>query len=401
MIDRAEGSVTQADGAPGRNGGSLSSVVPVLRWSVILYLAFLPIYYILPSDNSIRDIIYLFPLLIVAECLRREGVKIRRAGVVWILAYAGFGIIMLTQLNFAEIALKEYVFILLSISPFVLKFAVSRRFAKYLVVVGLVNVVIILTSTDATGLDLSVGSSSGRAESSFGLIVPIVFFALYIQKRWMWSLVAIVICFLMFKRVAIIAMILAVGFDLVLIGQARNAFKQMLKPIAGVALLAFTMLVSLNSVVFYETASIFLLDSFDLRISPNALSSGRYYTVAVFTHRVLDDVSWVQIVFGHGPGASSYYLSNMTALGEGQFSLLHNDWLRIFTDYGLIGISVVSVAFYKAVMSKRFIAMVGVYTMVIFMSDNVATYLIFWLAVALLFAGTLDRVHGRIEGKRA
>lgn len=401
MIDRAEGSVTQAGGAPGRNGGSLSSVVPVLRWSVILYLAFLPIYYILPSDNSIRDIIYLFPLLIVAECLRREGVKIRRAGVVWILAYAGFGIIMLTQLNFAEIALKEYVFILLSISPFVLKFAVSRRFAKYLVVVGLVNVVIILTSTDATGLDLSVGSSSGRAESSFGLIVPIVFFALYIQKRWMWSLVAIVICFLMFKRVAIIAMILAVGFDLVLIGQARNAFKQMLKPIAGVTLLAFTMLVSLNSVVFYETASIFLLDSFDLRISPNALSSGRYYTVAVFTHRVLDDVSWVQIVFGHGPGASSYYLSNMTALGEGQFSLLHNDWLRIFTDYGLIGISVVSVAFYKAVMSKRFIAMVGVYTMVIFMSDNVATYLIFWLAVALLFAGTLDRVHGRIEGKRA
>ena len=401
MIDRAEGSVTQAGGAPGRNGGSLSSVVPVLRWSVILYLAFLPIYYILPSDNSIRDIIYLFPLLIVAECLRREGVKIRRAGVVWILAYAGFGIIMLTQLNFAEIALKEYVFILLSISPFVLKFAVSRRFAKYLVVVGLVNVVIILTSTDATGLDLSVGSSSGRAESSFGLIVPIVFFALYIQKRWMWSLVAIVICFLMFKRVAIIAMILAVGFDLVLIGQARNAFKQMLKPIAGVTLLAFTMLVSLNSVVFYETASIFLLDSFDLRISPNALSSGRYYTVAVFTHRVLDDVSWVQIVFGHGPGASSYYLSNMTALGEGQFSLLHNDWLRIFTDYGLIGISVVSVAFYKAVMSKRFIAMVGVYTMVIFMSDNVATYLIFWLAVVLLFAGTLDRVHGRIEGKRA
>ncbi|MDG1418794.1 MAG: hypothetical protein P8P99_13420 [Maricaulis sp.] len=401
MIDRAESSVTQAGGAPGRNGGSLSSVVPVLRWSVILYLAFLPIYYILPSDNSIRDIIYLFPLLIVAECLRREGVKIRRAGVVWILAYAGFGIIMLTQLNFAEIALKEYVFILLSISPFVLKFAVSRRFAKYLVVVGLVNVVIILTSTDATGLDLSVGSSSGRAESSFGLIVPIVFFALYIQKRWMWSLVAIVICFLMFKRVAIIAMILAVGFDLVLIGQARNAFKQMLKPIAGVTLLAFTMLVSLNSVVFYETASIFLLDSFDLRISPNALSSGRYYTVAVFTHRVLDDVSWVQIVFGHGPGASSYYLSNMTALGEGQFSLLHNDWLRIFTDYGLIGISVVSVAFYKAVMSKRFIAMVGVYTMVIFMSDNVATYLIFWLAVALLFAGTLDRVHGRIEGKRA
>ena len=401
MIDRAEDSVTQAGGAPGRNGGSLSSVVPVLRWSVILYLAFLPIYYILPSDNSIRDIIYLFPLLIVAECLRREGVKIRRAGVVWILAYAGFGIIMLTQLNFAEIALKEYVFILLSISPFVLKFAVSRRFAKYLVVVGLVNVVIILTSTDATGLDLSVGSSSGRAESSFGLIVPIVFFALYIQKRWMWSLVAIVICFLMFKRVAIIAMILAVGFDLVLIGQARNAFKQMLKPIAGVTLLAFTMLVSLNSVVFYETASIFLLDSFDLRISPNALSSGRYYTVAVFTHRVLDDVSWVQIVFGHGPGASSYYLSNMTALGEGQFSLLHNDWLRIFTDYGLIGISVVSVAFYKAVMSKRFIAMVGVYTMVIFMSDNVATYLIFWLAVALLFAGTLDRVHGRIEGKRA
>ncbi|MDG2045268.1 MAG: hypothetical protein P8J78_11725, partial [Maricaulis sp.] len=349
MIDRAEDSVTQAGGAPGRNGGSLSSVVPVLRWSVILYLAFLPIYYILPSDNSIRDIIYLFPLLIVAECLRREGVKIRRAGVVWILAYAGFGIIMLTQLNFAEIALKEYVFILLSISPFVLKFAVSRRFAKYLVVVGLVNVVIILTSTDATGLDLSVGSSSGRAESSFGLIVPIVFFALYIQKRWMWSLVAIVICFLMFKRVAIIAMILAVGFDLVLIGQARNAFKQMLKPIAGVTLLAFTMLVSLNSVVFYETASIFLLDSFDLRISPNALSSGRYYTVAVFTHRVLDDVSWVQIVFGHGPGASSYYLSNMTALGEGQFSLLHNDWLRIFTDYGLIGISVVSVAFYKAV----------------------------------------------------
>ena len=401
MIDRAESSVTQAGGAPGRNGGSLSSVVPVLRWSVMLYLAFLPIYYILPSDNSIRDIIYLFPLLIVAECLRREGVKIRRAGVVWILAYAGFGIIMLTQLNFAEIALKEYVFILLSISPFVLKFAVSRRFAKYLVVVGLVNVVIILTSTDATGLDLSVGSSSGRAESSFGLIVPIVFFALYIQKRWMWSLVAIVICFLMFKRVAIIAMILAVGFDLVLIGQARNAFKQMLKPIAGVTLLAFTMLVSLNSVVFYETASIFLLDSFDLRISPNALSSGRYYTVAVFTHRVLDDVSWVQIVFGHGPGASSYYLSNMTALGEGQFSLLHNDWLRIFTDYGLIGISVVSVAFYKAVMSKRFIAMVGVYTMVIFMSDNVATYLIFWLAVALLFAGTLDRVHGRIEGKRA
>jgi hypothetical protein len=52
-------------------------------------------------------------------------------------------------------------------------------------------------------------------------------------------------------------------------------------------------------------------------------------------------------------------------------------------------------------MSKRFIAMVGVYTMVIFMSDNVATYLIFWLAVALLFAGTLDRVHGRIEGKGA
>jgi hypothetical protein len=94
--------------------------------------------------------------------------------------------------------------------------------------------------------------------------------------------------------------------------------------------------------------------------------------------------SWSGFLFGHGMGAHHQFLQEaLWSKGKIQ-NLLHNDWMRIVYDYGLLGIAAACLIFIKVSQAGRVPFAIAGYTAVLFLTGNAFQYVFYWAVVSLL-----------------
>jgi hypothetical protein len=163
------------------------------------------------------------------------------------------------------------------------------------------------------------------------------------------------------------------------------------------SVLVFTIIVGLNSILVFDFASSLLGQWFGVFISPNALSAGRYFAISVFSEELALNQSVGALIFGNGPGFSTYFLqvADVAALSDKHFPLLHNDILRAFSDYGIIGLLAISILSMRLLLGGRLSSFFGVYTLILLLTDNAMTYFFYWLVLVSLLK--LESAHCRRE----
>ncbi|WP_145996767.1 hypothetical protein [Monaibacterium marinum] len=283
------------------------------------------------------------------------------------------------------IAIKEFIFISASLLMFTIHFKTHKITAILLVIST--GIVALPGLSSLAALDTSAVFRSGSivSESSFGLVAPLVGILFYTQRRYALFAVTLLISLLLFKRIAIGAVIVVILFDMAFHMGGRNLIaKSGIYRLCTGLLLGGALVFCLNSVVAYEMVSIILQKYLDVFVPPNEISSGRYFATLYFSDTISQQSSIITFLMGHGPGKSTFTLATLPELAETNFPLLHNDFLRISVDYGAVGVLLVVYALWRSLQGGRLVALTALYTVFMFMTDNVATYLLYWLALAFV-----------------
>jgi hypothetical protein len=101
------------------------------------------------------------------------------------------------------------------------------------------------------------------------------------------------------------------------------------------------------------------------------LFSGRGTLVATVRESAYGQAGWLSILFGHGPGFASKLAVEL--LSE-ELKHIHNDYIRIFLDYGLAGAAFWLIVLTKLASLSRVSFCLVMYQMIVFATDNTFVY---------------------------
>ena len=362
----------------GRSTKDNSNQRSTLTISSLVFAAFIPLYFNIGEGSAVRLFLYVVPMMFMFESLLISGLRLKKTLALLLLVFALLYFTRAVTGSFTEF--KEFTFILLSLFVAALPFRIPDKFIVAVLMAGAASVLITALTSNTGELGSLIMSSQGFAESSLGLIIPLVTILFFMQKRWFLFLAGIVITFLMFKRIALGAMIVVLLFDYLSLFTKHVVLARALKW----GLFVFALFISLNSVMIFDWLSDQVSRQLNFTVSANALSSGRYNATTIFLQKIDQDRTWFNWIFGFGSGYSTSLLETSLELDGKNFLLLHNDFLRILVDYGVLGLGVVVIGYLKALNGSRVVSAFAVYSVFIFVTDNVATYLIYWIVLILL-----------------
>ncbi|MGB0958888.1 MAG: hypothetical protein ACPGVK_01455 [Halocynthiibacter sp.] len=342
-------------------------------WVAPVFLAvLLPAYFFLPAGHIVRNGVYLLPLFVWIEFAVRGGRLLYGTVAFVSLAYIGGYCGYLLGGSF--LVFKEFLFLVL-VCAVMLPVFVTPKWSS-LIFLGAAVVSVLLEAVFKSNGPVSIGMS----ETPFGLIVPFLAVVFYSKRRYGLAVLTFVLALFMLKRVALGAAFAVLSYDVL-----RHVFYQQkwVLSLLHAGLLGGIVFLGLHSLWVYEWIAAWMNVIFDQPMSANSLTSGRYFATDAFLHARPDPSFW-QSMFGMGPGASADILQSIQDLDGKRFKLLHNDILRLWVDYGWFGLGVVLLGGWHAMMQGRLLAFAVLYVGILFLTDNVLTYVVFWLALVFL-----------------
>lgn len=348
-----------------------------IAFTPILFSTIMACYVLLPPGHPARWTIYVTPLVLTLELTSRGRLRANLTTILLIISYIVYSTIpAFFHVDFGYYW-KDTVFITLSMSVFMFTYKTGETAIYAIISASILSVLLLYLKTDAPLLAVSLGQSRAAAESSLGLALPLVALLLHVQKKHVLMWLTIGICFLMYKRIAILSLLLVVGLDFFLVSIVRC--KESIQYTISCAALAILSLIGLNFGAVIRWIADWLSFFMDFHLSVNQFSAGRYFVDQVFRSDVLDKNSLFNWMFGNGAGSSTAYLDKIGYLTNFNFPLLHNDWLRILSEYGFLGLFSIILLFTLMMRKGRLYRLIIVYTAFCFLTDNVATYLFYWI----------------------
>lgn len=361
---------------------------PILSTSLAAILAFYVVYFGFSDQNPLRPLIYILPIFLAFELLIRRQLRFYPLNfVTFFLFVSVWGTASVAN---PAVESKEAVFVALSLLVASLVYRTPQWFAPYVIVVGIATVVLKVALNGASLSQFAVGLSSSHTgtETSLGLIVPLATMAVFVRQRWLWTVLGLAVTFLMFKRIAFVAVLIVVVFDFIQYQLFRySRVGRYFVPVMRLALVAIAVAMGLFPKEIYEFISQAAFSMTGVFISPDAISSGRYNAMSVFLEYLGDVRTSSSIIFGHGAGFSTGFLGVNTYFSDKHFPLLHNDILRLYADFGLIGLSIGTFLLARFSLGTRLQAAFASYTTLLFVTDNVMTYFVYWLVFITLWRG--------------
>ncbi len=349
-----------------------------IAFTPALLALYLPVYFLLDEGATARQLLYLFPAFLIIEVIATKKVGLNLSHLLYFALFLSFWGVRAAVTG--EFQPKEALFIGLSLLVFVLRFQVSKIFPLLLLSGAATYVSVSLATSSAPFFGQSLASSRTAAETSFGLIVPLLSLYFFHNKRSLLFVFSTLLVILMFKRISFLGLALALLVHFV----AQQPGGKHLSVIASTTIVLIALGVALNSVPVYTSlsdASIWWTGNY---IGPDELSSGRYNAILHFDYIRLQNFAIFPGLFGAGAGYSTDLIGEISRQQMKNFPLLHNDFLRIAVDYGYVGLALIVVALLKSLTYDGLARAFGVFTATVFVSDNVATYLSYWLCVAFL-----------------
>lgn len=358
----------------------------LLQTSLAFILGFYIIYFGFSDSNPLRQVIYSLPILMAFEMFIRRKLLLNIKALYLFLAYVSLW--GSTSILIGGEGVKEVAFAANSLLVASLFFVTPLWFAPYLILIGLLTIIlrVVLDSASFGAVVSIIGSAKVGTETSLGLIVPLAVIVTFARGRMMWTLLGLLVTALMFKRIAIVAVVLVLLLDFLQFTVFRNSrFGRGVVMATRLGLLIAALLMGLLPRQFYELLSEYAFMITGNYFSPDNLSSGRYNAMSIFIDNLRSTSTDINWIFGHGGGFSTSFLNASNYFLGKNYPLLHNDILRLFSDYGLIGLGLGIALFVKMIFGNRIQTAFSTYTILLFVTDNVMTYFVYWLVfIALL-----------------
>lgn len=335
--------------------------------------------------STLRYVMYLAPLILLAAPLISEGVSVQRNALTLLLLYLILGGIgWLLSPGISEHFLRDYIIIAGVLVCYAIAPHVREGHIRLIFYVSLVLFAFRYALTDHGGFSLqflrsaSLSQSFDSNEGLIGAIYVIYFFAIGARRD---TILALLMTFLGGKRIGLAAMMAGV---LIIWFLLRSPALNRPRARFVLLLLAFATIntVSVYLVPIVETA----FRVAHITVPIEEFFAGRHM-ISTAIYEQMSARPMLMALFGSGAGSADTLTLEVTG---GRTPLTHNDWLKIMFDYGSVG-SVVFTAGLAAIFSTSALAMgLGLATAVLMMTDNVMIYLFYQVPMALMIAFALS-----------
>jgi len=236
----------------------------------------------------------------------------------------------------------------------------SRHF-HYFVWVQCISfaVLSVIRNGSPTSLNLIEGYSPWE-HHTLGFVLPVCFLYAYFEKSIPLMALSGLLSVLAMKRIAIIALIAVLILSVLPLSKKPRV---LICLVIGVLMF----LVSHYLDLLIEVVQVLWPESKDFR----DLFSGRGPLVATVREKAYSETGMAAVIFGNGPG----YASKLAVeLLSADLKHIHNDYIRIFLDYGIFGsIFWLSVLARLAAISKLTFCL-ALYQLIVFTTDNTFVY---------------------------
>jgi hypothetical protein len=345
--------------------------------------------YCFGSNDYIRQaryLVYVIPLVLLASPLLERVPRLNTPAIVLFIAYVLFGCVSyLVGRTDTAIFINDFVIIALILLCFVPKLTVEPRHIRTVFILSAVYFFAAYFLTENREIRLlqmlegGTGSAlhGGYDSDAGGLIPPLYVVFFHSVGARLEFLVAMAMCLVGGKRIAIIAALIGIVF-LVLLQRVSAFDKSRNRAIALCLTLAIVNLVGANLPL--------IVDHVYAELRPDAhvehIMLGRYH-IGQEIMRSLGNRSWSETLAGAGPGSANELAGLLT---DGVLGQPHNDWLKILFDYGILGSAAITILMAMMFSSSKTAAAVGLSSAIIMLTDNVIMYLFYQFPIVLMIA---------------
>ncbi len=326
--------------------------------------------------------VYSLPFLIPAiyMVVERGRLPLYRSGLICLLLYVGFALGSL--LHNGPTGFFTYRDLLI-IGGYLFLFTVYVRFPPLVADMAMATLGVglaIAAAKHGVRLSIDFSKSVGLIESTLAFPLGIVFLYYFHERKWVRSLIAVLLLFVAFKRIALFAVVIAVFLDVAfrLVG-ARGINK--------FAALGFVIVFSLMALLSEQIFAFYAEEVATSRMSANEVSLGRWQHATLLWDHIASH-GWSHTVMGFGPGAADDLVNS----NDDSFDNPHNDWLKLFFDYGIIGFISAHAILFILFSRNSLGLMIYIYTAILMMTDNVLIYIFYFVYIFLIIRiGLKDR----------
>lgn len=206
-----------------------------------------------------------------------------------------------------------------------------------------------------------------------------LFLLYFVQRRQLkWIILCLVLILLSGKRVVLLAAIPALLLHATILVRGGSLHRIFSCIFIAVAL-------SASAVFLFELVD-WCIKIFDLQFSAHFFLMGRSQVILILREQIFDNSSILQFFFGHGPGMADYFLGSnfLVSWSNGFTANPHNDFLKLFYDYGLLGKAAFLVGASFMFCRTSHGALVWTYTLFVFLVDNPLIFFVYLFNLALV-----------------
>lgn len=345
----------------------------LIGWSSAAVTVAVLVVWTAADGEQAKYILYTLPfaLFLLHVLLRDFSLQIHRQGCIALGAYSLVALLsLLHNRSLGPYGIRDLAIIWSYLLIFTLHSSIPRGTVA-LAAVGLSACLAIEAARDGFHLSINLLTSEGIVES--GLAFPLGIIVLYYlhEKRWLAAAIVFVLFFAASKRIAFVGALAALAFDPILhtLGLHRHA-----RWIAA-ALVAAGSIVGLFTMQIFEWGADFIQRD---GTSASDISLGRFDFARVLWEAI-NEGSLGDLLFGFGPGAA-----DATVVAAGFVENPHNDWLKVFFDYGIAGFVAMQVAFFCLFSNSAFRRLIYIYTAILMITDNTLIYMFHQVIIFLV-----------------
>lgn len=230
--------------------------------------------------------------------------------------------------------------------------------------------------------------SKGLLKSMTAFPLGVIAYYFFKTKDWPWMIVAVVCQFVGFRRISLIALCATILVDLCVTGGGTLSGSRLrllyVTALAACVALTFALSLYFNSVVAW------LNIVFNWQVSLNAFTEGRYLLNEV-VQQLIGQEDLRHLIFGNGIGFSDGLALSVT---QGDTSHLHNDFMMLCLDYGLLGAAFVLFSFNIGYMRSIPAATnIVIYNCFLLVTDNTLIYYFHIFACFFVARALIDRAR--------
>lgn len=342
-------------------------------WMAAIVLVTLTVW-IAFKDGAVKYSIYSLPVTLTAAYLviHRGQLRVNRPGAVSLLLYLMLATLSMVANSWYDFyAIRDVAIVGGYLALFVLWFRAPPSTAD-LALLALALGMLVEAATEGLGKEVDLFGSNGILESTLAFPLGAVTLYFLHARQWGRALVACLLLFLAFKRIAFLGVGLAIGFDLVIsrflrVGAARA--------LALMGVVTLSLLALFSAQLFEWVSETLNLES----TSANSISLGRYDIATRLWRHLMSSPMGVWLI-GSGPGAADA----VVAATNPDLNNPHNDWLKILYDYGVVGFVVLHTVLYRNLTENRLGVMLYIYGAAVMMTDNIFIYMFYHPFVLLM-----------------